>query len=105
MTNDPNQPLHGPIPGSTPHARAVAVAGFLAEQGIQSLSLSSVEAGSAEPLPLAARATDLPGELCARASWVLSAAGVCIQGDGDRASWTTHDPSLAAALRASWPQV
>lgn len=80
----------GAIAGPDAHARAVALAGFLAELGVQSLELSS----AAGRQILHARATDLPGLLARFALCRLSATGLAIDVTADAVTWHA-DPPLA----------
>ena len=75
----------GMVMGQTPRDRAVAAAGVLAELGVTRLVL---RAGGGE-MELAARGTDLPGEMerAGRGELIAASIGVCLEFDEAGARW------------------
>lgn len=86
-------PTHGRIPGDSAAERAVAIAGLLAELGVQSLELRT----PAGARTLYARTTDLPGLLTREAPCRLEAPGLTIDVARDAADWQAS-PEVAARL-------
>ncbi len=77
----------------------LAIAGFLAEQGVATLTLRRTDGSEAR---LGARETDLPGRLreVEVGELVVSDRSLLIRFEGARATIHTDDPALAEAARA-----
>lgn len=91
---DAHAPTQGPIPGADPAERAVAIAGLLAELGIQALQLTALAGAPPFSQTLPARSTDLPGLLARHAPCRLAAPGLTIDVAPDAARWHAS-PELA----------
>jgi hypothetical protein len=102
MTPDhaPPTPHRGVVPGATPEARTVRAAGLLAELGVASLTLTVPDQ---PPRPLAARVTDLPGELRGLSAWSVVAPGLTLIADESGVAWQTADADLAARIHRAFP--
>lgn len=90
--------MTGFVPGPDAHARAVRLAGALAELGVLTLTLSQAD-GSIRTL--AARQTDLPALLVGTACTLRSTEfGIDIEIRPDSIMWRTADPQVAEHLTA-----
>lgn len=96
--------VSGKIPGETAGARAVAIAGLLAELGCTTVTLRGAgtggETGEGAERTLAARVTDLPGELArlGRGELVGLPGEIRVVFAADGASWWGSE-ALGAAAR------
>ena len=101
-TTDPRRDLRGEIPGASRAEQAIRLAGALAEAGEHTLRLTGPRT---HPRELAARATDLPGEI-ARASCTPGAVlecpglGIRVPLAPDRLEWEATRLSDAVRMRA-----
>ena len=88
--------VSGVVPGAGPRERAVVIAGALAELGVQRVRVSD----DRSVRELAARSTDLPGELLKAGECTIEAEaiGIVIRFGADSAEWTGESAEFERAM-------
>jgi hypothetical protein len=94
----PDPAFHGLICCSPGEDRVIRAAGLLAELGITRLVLTTA---GVPPRTLAARRTDLPGELRALASWTVDAEGLSLTSVPQGLEWHTDSVATADRIRTT----